>query len=141
VERASGGEYGPAVVRVERSAGVLRRLGEGEAIDVWMSHGDRLAELPPGFAAIGSSPGSPLCAVADERARIYGLQFHPEVAHTPRGRDILDAFLFDVARLAPTWTPASFVEEAIEAVRAKTGPTDHAILGLSGGVDSSVAAA
>jgi GMP synthase (glutamine-hydrolysing) len=140
VQRASGGEYGPAVVRVDRTAGLFGRFSEGDALEVWMSHGDHLAELPQGFTAIGSTPSSPLAAIADAARRIYGLQFHPEVAHTHQGKEILEAFLFDVARLKATWTPASFIEEAIEAVQGKVGPTDRAILGLSGGVDSSVAA-
>jgi GMP synthase (glutamine-hydrolysing) len=141
VERSDqGGEYGRAKVRVERAVGVFGRLAAGDELEVWMSHGDRLEALPPGFEAIGSTRGSPLCALADEARRIYGIQFHPEVAHTPRGREILDAFLFDVAGLAATWTAASFVDHAIAAVREKVGPTDRAILGLSGGVDSSVAA-
>jgi GMP synthase (glutamine-hydrolysing) len=141
VERSDeGGEYGRARVRVERAVGVFGRLSAGEEIEVWMSHGDRLAALPPGFEAIGTTRGSPLCAAADTARRIYGIQFHPEVAHTPRGREILDAFLFDVVGLSPTWTAASFVEDAVAAVRAKVGPRDGAILGLSGGVDSSVAA-
>jgi GMP synthase (glutamine-hydrolysing) len=141
VERSDdGGEYGRARVRVERATGVFGRLAVGDELEVWMSHGDRLEALPEGFVAIGTTRGSPLCAVANDARRIYGLQFHPEVAHTPRGREILDAFLFDVAGLSATWTAASFVDDAIAAVRAKVGPDDRAILGLSGGVDSSVAA-
>ncbi|MGK3963236.1 glutamine-hydrolyzing GMP synthase [Sorangium sp. So ce118] len=141
VERAhTGGEYGPATVRIERPTGIFSRFAEGDAIDVWMSHGDRLASLPEGFVALGTTAGSPLCAVARERDKLYGLQFHPEVVHTPRGKEILQSFLFDVAGLSPTWTPASFVEEAIAAVREKAGQHDRVILGLSGGVDSSVAA-
>ena len=141
VERSEeGGEYGRARVRVDRAVGVFGRLAVGDEIEVWMSHGDRLAGLPTGFEAIGTTKGSPLCAVANEAKRIYGIQFHPEVAHTPRGREILDAFLFDVAGLAATWTAAAFVDDAIARVRDRVGPTDQAILGLSGGVDSSVAA-
>jgi GMP synthase (glutamine-hydrolysing) len=141
VERSDeGGEYGRARVRVDQAAGVLGRLGAGDEIEVWMSHGDRLVALPPGFSSLATTRGSPFCAVADASRKIYGLQFHPEVAHTPRGREILEAFLFDVAGLSATWTPASFVEQAVAAVRARVGPTDRAILGLSGGVDSSVAA-
>jgi len=141
VERSGeGGEYGRARVRVEQAAGVLGRFAAGDELEVWMSHGDRLAAPPPGFRAVGSSKGSPLCAIADDARRIYGLQFHPEVAHTPRGRELIEAFLFDVAGLSATWTAASFIEDAVAAVREKVGPTDRVVLGLSGGVDSSVAA-
>lgn len=140
VERADEAEYGPATVRVQQPSGVFSRFTADDTLEVWMSHGDRLAELPAGFVPIGSSLNSPLCAIGHEEARLYGLQFHPEVAHTQRGKEILEAFLFDVAGLHRIWTPASIVDQAIEAVRAKVGPTDRAILGLSGGVDSSVAA-
>jgi GMP synthase (glutamine-hydrolysing) len=140
VERASEGEYGPATVRVDEPTAIFGRFAAGESLDVWMSHGDRLCALPDGFRAIGTTASTPLCAVANDEARIYGIQFHPEVAHTPRGKDILKAFLYDVAGLEPTWTPASFVEQAIDEVRAKVGPEASAVLGLSGGVDSSVAA-
>jgi GMP synthase (glutamine-hydrolysing) len=141
VERSDeGGEYGRARLHVEHATGVFGRFEPGEDLEVWMSHGDRLAAPPPGFRAIGTSKGSPLCAIADEARKIYGIQFHPEVAHTPRGRELLEAFLFDVAGLSATWTAASFIEDAVAAVREKVGPTDRAVLGLSGGVDSSVAA-
>jgi GMP synthase (glutamine-hydrolysing) len=140
VESASDREYGPATVKIDEATGPFARLQKGEEIDVWMSHGDRIAALPPGFRTIGTSSSSPFCAVANDERKIYGLQFHPEVAHTPKGRHILDAFLFDVAHCQPSWTAASFVEEAIASVREKVGKTGRAILGLSGGVDSSVAA-
>jgi GMP synthase (glutamine-hydrolysing) len=146
VERGTEGEYGPATVRIDPPGpsgsppSIFGRLQPGEELSVWMSHADRLAELPPGFRSIASSPNAPFAAIARDATRTYGLQFHPEVAHTPRGKEILQAFLHDVAGLAATWTPASFVEQAIEAVKAQVGPTDSAVLGLSGGVDSSVAA-
>jgi len=140
VERAQEAEYGPATVQVRHAGGVFSRFAADDALDVWMSHGDRLAELPAGFVSLGTSPNSPHCAIGHHELKIYGLQFHPEVAHTRRGKEILEAFLFDVAGLKATWTPASFVEQAVEAVRAKVGPEDRAVLGLSGGVDSSVAA-
>jgi GMP synthase (glutamine-hydrolysing) len=140
VERASEGEYGPAEVRIDEATGIFSRFKAGETIEVWMSHGDRLVEAPRGFHGLATTPSTPLCAIADPARRIYGIQFHPEVAHTPRGKEIIAAFLFDVAGLEPTWTPASFIHEAIEDVQAKVGPTDRAVLGLSGGVDSSVAA-
>ncbi|NUP11143.1 MAG: glutamine-hydrolyzing GMP synthase [Polyangiaceae bacterium] len=139
VERSDHREYGPATMKVERAEGIFAHFEAGESLDVWMSHGDRIVEMPKGFVPIGRTDNSPLCAAANAEKKIFALQFHPEVAHTPRGREILDAFLFDVAGLSPDWTAISFVEESVAAVRAKVG-TEHAILGLSGGVDSSVAA-
>jgi GMP synthase (glutamine-hydrolysing) len=140
VEPAAQREYGHARVVVEKNEGILHRFAKREALDVWMSHGDRIAALPPGFHTIGVSGNTPFCAVGNGERRIYGVQFHPEVVHTPRGADILAAFLFDVAGLSPSWTAGAFTEEAIAAVRAKVGGDDHVICGLSGGVDSSVAA-
>jgi GMP synthase (glutamine-hydrolysing) len=140
VERADAREYGPAEVRIDEPTGVFSGFSKGETLQVWMSHGDRIAAVPSGFRAIGTSDNTPLCAIADDRRKIYGIQFHPEVAHTPRGGEILRAFLFEVAGLSPTWTPLSFSEEAVRLVREKVGPTQRAICGLSGGVDSSVAA-
>jgi len=140
VEGASEREYGAAKVKITKPIGVLHRFAEDETIDVWMSHGDRIASMPEGFITTGLSDNTPFCAVADEKRRIYGVQFHPEVAHTPQGAQILAAFLFDVAKLEPSWTPGTFSEEAVAAVKATVGATDQAICGLSGGVDSSVAA-
>ncbi len=139
VARADDREYGAASVRVDAKVGPFARLDVGETVDVWMSHGDRLEALPEGFVPIGTSDNTPLCAAADEKRRLYGLQFHPEVAHTPRGKDMIAAFLHDVAGLSGTWTAAAFVEEAIGRVRELVGDAS-AICGLSGGVDSSVAA-
>src|SRR5205823_1841180 len=133
-------EYGAAEVRIDETIGMFSAFARGESIQVWMSHGDRIAALPAGFRSIGTSANTPLCAIADEHRKIYGIQFHPEVAHTPRGGDILRSFLFEVAGLSPSWTPLSFAEEAVRAVREKVGPHERAICGLSGGVDSSVAA-
>ncbi len=140
VEKATAREYGAARVVVERSEGIFGRFAKREAIEVWMSHGDRIVALPPGFVTIGVSGNTPFCAVGNAERKIYGLQFHPEVVHTPRGGDVFSAFLFDVAGLSPSWTPGSFVEQAIARVRETVGPTDRAICALSGGVDSSVAA-
>ncbi len=140
VEPAAQREYGHARVVVEKNEGILHRFAKREALDVWMSHGDRIAALPPGFQTIGVSGNTPFCVVGNHQRRIYGVQFHPEVVHTPRGSDILAAFLFDVAGLSPTWTAGAFTEEAIALVKAKVAPDDHVICGLSGGVDSSVAA-
>jgi GMP synthase (glutamine-hydrolysing) len=140
VERADAHEYGHARVVVERPEGIFHRFAKREALDVWMSHGDRIAALPPGFQTIGVSGNTPFCAVGDASRRIYGVQFHPEVAHTPRGTDVLAAFLFDVSGLSPTWTAGAFTEEAVAAIRSKVSPEDHVLCGLSGGVDSAVAA-
>ncbi|MGH7270245.1 MAG: glutamine-hydrolyzing GMP synthase, partial [Polyangiaceae bacterium] len=140
VEPAAAHEYGHARVVVERPEGIFHRFAKREALDVWMSHGDRIAALPAGFQTIGVSGNTPFCAVGDARRRIYGVQFHPEVAHTPRGADVLASFLFDVTGLAPTWTPGALTEEAVASVRARVPPGDHVLCGLSGGVDSAVAA-
>jgi GMP synthase (glutamine-hydrolysing) len=140
VEASSEREYGPASVTVRENVGVLGCFAPGEEISVWMSHGDRLTALPPGFRAIADSPNAPLCAIADPARKLYGVQFHPEVAHTPRGTELLRAFLFEVAGLSPSWTPGSFVDEAVGAVAARVAPNERVICGLSGGVDSSVAA-
>jgi GMP synthase (glutamine-hydrolysing) len=140
VEPATAREYGHARVVVEKNEGILHRFAKREALDVWMSHGDRIAALPPGFHTIGVSGNTPFCAVGNTPKRIYGVQFHPEVVHTPRGADILASFLFDVAGLSPTWTPGAFTEDAIANVTALVGEGDRVLCGLSGGVDSSVAA-
>jgi GMP synthase (glutamine-hydrolysing) len=139
-------EYGPAEIAVESAhpeqstslfAGVLR---DGEAgVRVWMSHGDSVGKLPPGFSAVARSSSGVLAAMEDERGHI-GIQFHPEVSHTPQGRAMLENFLFKVCRCEPTWTSGAFIDETIERIRATIGPEGHAICGLSGGVDSAVAA-
>ncbi|HET9933068.1 MAG TPA: glutamine-hydrolyzing GMP synthase, partial [Polyangiaceae bacterium] len=140
VEPSSEREYGPARVTVKESVGVLGCFAQGEEIAVWMSHGDKLTVPPKGFRAIASSPNAPLTAIAYPEKKLYGIQFHPEVAHTPRGAELLRAFLFEVAGLEPSWTPGSFVDEAIEKVTNTVAPDERVICGLSGGVDSSVAA-
>jgi GMP synthase (glutamine-hydrolysing) len=140
VEAAKEREFGAAKVVIEKNEGILHRFAKRESIEVWMSHGDRIVSLPAGFQTIGVTGSTPFCAVGNAARKIYGVQFHPEVVHTPRGSEIFGSFLFDVAGLSPTWTPGSFVEETVAAVREKIGPTDRAVCGLSGGVDSSVAA-
>lgn len=140
VEPSRAREYGPAKVTVVEPEGPLAPFNAGEELAVWMSHGDRLVELPAGFRAIGYSSSAPLAAIADPSRGLFGLQFHPEVVHTPRGTELLHAFLFQVAKLEPSWTAGSFVEEALARINATVGPNDRVICGLSGGVDSSVAA-
>ncbi|MCU0686713.1 MAG: glutamine-hydrolyzing GMP synthase [Polyangiaceae bacterium] len=140
VEPARAREYGPASVKVIEAGGLFGTFQPGETLSVWMSHGDHLVTLPEGFVSLASSDNSPFCAIADPARKLYGLQFHPEVAHTPRGGELLRAFLFEIAGLAPDWTARSFATDAIEAVRTKVGERGNVICGLSGGVDSSVAA-
>ena len=105
-----------------------------------MSHGDRTDYLPPGFRIIARSAASPVAAMANDERKIYAIQFHPEVRHTPQGTQIIRNFVHDIAWCQPTWTPASFIEESIRQIRARVG-TDLVVCGLSGGVDSSVTAA
>ena len=140
VEPSSKREYGPAKVRISEPVGILAPFKAGEELNVWMSHGDRLTALPTNFRRIAATDNAELAAIADPERRFYGIQFHPEVVHTPRGSEVLRAFLFDVVGLEPSWTPGSFVDEAIAAISQKVKPNERVICGLSGGVDSSVAA-
>jgi GMP synthase (glutamine-hydrolysing) len=140
VEASDDREYGPADLVVDEAVGVFHRFLPGDISSVWMSHGDRLTQLPPGFRIIARSANAPLAGIADPRRKFYGIQFHPEVAHTARGRELIDAFLFDLAELVPDWTPGSFVEEAVARIAEQVGPNARAICALSGGVDSAVAA-
>ncbi len=134
-------EYGRATVKVTDPGELFHGFGAGEEIPVWMSHGDRVEALPPGFAVIGESANCPAAAVAAPGRKFWGVQFHPEVVHTPRGSEILANFLFRICGAEPSWTMAGFVDEAVAAVSAKVGASGRAVCGLSGGVDSSVAAA
>jgi len=140
VEKGEHHEYGRAQLTIDEPVGILSAFEKGEVIEVWMSHGDRITVPPRGFTNIASSPNAPFCAISNPQKKQYAIQFHPEVAHTPRGADILRAFLFDVAAMTPDWTPGSFVDEAIEKIKSQVGPDERVICGLSGGVDSSVAA-
>ncbi len=140
VEAAGEREYGRAHLEVREGVGLFAGFEPGERITVWMSHGDRVTNLPSGFSLAGSSRNSPIAAFADPGRKLYGVQFHPEVAHTPRGGEILRNFLFDVCRCEPDWTAGHFIAEQIAVVRERVGPAGRAICGLSGGVDSAVAA-
>jgi GMP synthase (glutamine-hydrolysing) len=120
------------------SSVLLAELPESES--VWMSHGDAITVAPDGFTVTASSPGAAVAALEDRERGVYGVQFHPEVAHTERGQDVLRAFLFDVCACRPTWTNTNIIEEAVAEVRAQVGD-ERVICGLSGGVDSAVAAA
>ena len=130
-------EYGSAVIDVKDSTSLLRELPC--RLDVWMSHGDQVLELPEGFTALAGTPTCPVAAMSNERRHIYGLQFHPEVVHTPRGTQILRRFAFDVCGCTGDWEMARFIEQSVETVRRRVGD-GHVVCGLSGGVDSSVVA-
>jgi len=141
VAAAQHREYGRATLRITDPGDLFHGFNVGEDIPVWMSHGDRVEELPSGFTVIGESANCPAAAVAAPERKFWGVQFHPEVVHTPRGGEILANFLFRIAKCEPSWTMAGFAEQAVAAVRAQVGSTARAVCGLSGGVDSSVAAA
>ena len=131
-------EYGAGVLHIKNGSELLGGLG-GQ-LDVWNSHGDEVMALPKGFRVAGTTEGCDFAAVEDPQRKLYGLQFHPEVAHTPRGREILQNFLFHICHCAMDWTMGSFIEEACARVRKQVGD-QKVVLGLSGGVDSSVTAA
>ncbi len=140
VEASTVREFGRAEIELLAESplfdGILR---VGERATVWMSHGDKVAALPEGFRAVAQSSASPFAAIAHEHRRLYGVQFHPEVAHTPIGKDLLANFCFRIARLSGDWSMAAFRSEAVAKIRARVGQ-GRVLLGLSGGVDSAVAA-
>ncbi len=140
VERGHLREFGRAEIRIVRDSPLFDGVwSPGERHSVWMSHGDRVNALPPGFEVIAQSDGAPFAAIADEARRIYGVQFHPEVVHTPAGARLLANFARRVAGLSADWTMAGFRDRAIAAIRAQVGD-GKVVCGLSGGVDSAVAA-
>lgn len=137
VAQAAAREYGPAVIQ---GNGSPLLSGLPPQFDVWMSHGDRIEVLPDGFTSIGRSANSPYAAMGDEARRIYAVQFHPEVSHTPLGGQILRNFVFNICGCIPNWTSESIIDESVRRVQEQVR-TGRVVLGLSGGVDSSVAAA
>ena len=140
VESGHTREFGRAEIRIERESPLVAGIGDvGDSETVWMSHGDKITAMPLGFEVVATSDGSPFAVIADEGRRIYGIQFHPEVAHTPRGALILRNFTHRIAGFSGDWTMASFRDESVARVRAQVGE-GRVICGLSGGVDSSVAA-
>ncbi len=140
VERAARREYGRAGLEV-LGGRLFAGFGVGEETPVWMSHGDHVDTAPPGFTVVARSANTPVAAFEHRERPLYGVQFHPEVAHTARGGEVLDNFLFGICGCTPDWTPGQFIDREIERVRALVGPDRRVICGLSGGVDSSVAAA
>ncbi|SNB64095.1 GMP synthase (glutamine-hydrolysing) [Arboricoccus pini] len=140
VEPDNHREFGRATIEVTVPSPLFDGiLSPGEGAVVWMSHGDRVTRLPEGFSLIGKSTGAPMAAIADETRHFYGLQFHPEVVHSTIGKALLENFCFKIARLKGDWTMEAYKEQAIAKIRAQVG-SGHVICGLSGGVDSAVAA-
>ncbi|WP_338925188.1 glutamine-hydrolyzing GMP synthase [Mycetohabitans endofungorum] len=139
-------EFGYAEVRARNHTKLLEAIEdfttpEGHGmLKVWMSHGDKVIEMPPGFKLMASTESCPIAAMADENRRFYGLQWHPEVTHTLKGRDMLNRFVLELCGAKPDWEMGHYIAEAVEQIRAQVG-NEQVILGLSGGVDSSVAAA
>jgi GMP synthase (glutamine-hydrolysing) len=146
VENAEHHEYGYAQVRARGHSRLLKDIEDHTSeegyglLDVWMSHGDRVVELPPGFKLMASTDAAPIAAMADDERAYYGVQFHPEVTHTHQGERILRRFIIDICRCEALWTAGNIVEESIRQLREQVGH-EEVLLGLSGGVDSSVVAA
>jgi len=139
VARTGRGEYGRTLLRLTGASSALLADLPSEH-EVWMSHGDSIQAAPDGFDVTASTAEAPVAVLESRERRILGVQFHPEVAHTPRGQEVLEHFLFDVAGCRPTWTMASIIDTSVAAIRAQVGDA-HVLCGLSGGVDSAVAAA
>jgi GMP synthase (glutamine-hydrolysing) len=140
VESGHHREFGRAVLSVETASPLFEGVwGKGDRHQVWMSHGDRVTRLPDGFSVIATSENAPFAAVADEARRFYAVQFHPEVVHTPDGEKLISNFVHRIAGLKPDWTMAAYRREMIERIRKQVGK-GRVICGLSGGVDSTVAA-
>ncbi len=146
VEGSSKREFGYAEMRARGHSRLFegiedRTNAEGHGLlDVWMSHGDKVTELPPGFKLIGSNESTPIAAMADETRGFYGVQFHPEVTHTLKGKEMIGRFVHDICGCGHDWNMPDYIEEAVKRIRDQVGD-EEVILGLSGGVDSSVAAA
>ena len=146
VEAADHREFGYAEVRAHGHTKLLQGIedfstAEGHGmLKVWMSHGDKVTALPPGFKLMASTPSCPIAGMADESRGYYGVQFHPEVTHTVQGRELLNRFVLEIAKAKPDWIMGNYIDEAVARIREQVG-SEEVILGLSGGVDSSVAAA
>ena len=140
VRRGGGREYGRAELRIVEPDTLFAGFEPDEQTIVWMSHGDHVEKPPPDFSVVATSVGNPVAAFRHDTRPIYGVQFHPEVAHTPRGREILANFLFTACGAEPTWTAGAFIDEEVARIRKRVGSA-RVICGLSGGVDSAVAAA
>ena len=140
VKPADSREYGRARLKVQKELGLFDGLVSGSELECWMSHGDRVEEQPTGFEVLATTENSPLAAIGSEELDIYGLQFHPEVIHTSRGTEIIANFLYNICGCSGNWTAANFIDQTVAEIREAVGDK-QLICGLSGGVDSSVAAA
>lgn len=141
VDKTAKAEFGHAQLNITETHLLFENLKRNHSsLDVWMSHGDVVTQLPSGFISIAHTDNSPYAAIADIRRHFYGLQFHPEVTHTEQGTRILKNFVFDICRCEPTWSPHNIIDECITRIKNQV-QTDSVVLGLSGGVDSAVAAA
>jgi GMP synthase (glutamine-hydrolysing) len=140
VKRDGRRQYGRAEVTVGESAGLFDGFGDDEQFAAWMSHGDHIEAPPVGYVTTASSVGNPVTAFQHETRPIFGVQFHPEVAHTPRGGEIISNFLFSICHAEPDWTTGAFIQNEVARIKSEVGDA-HVICGLSGGVDSAVAAA
>lgn len=138
VEESSKREFGPATIEISNPAGLF--AGFSASADVWMSHGDKVVKPPDGFEVTAGSSNAPAAAIKHDRKKIFGTQFHPEVAHTPEGGKMLANFLFEIAGCEKSWTPEAFIENTVAAIKKQVG-TARVVCALSGGVDSSVTAA
>jgi GMP synthase (glutamine-hydrolysing) len=139
VARAEQREYGPAELIIDSDADLFRGFAKDELVRVWMSHGDKMTSVPKDWQVLAHTGNSPVAAFADPSRRFFGVQFHPEVAHTPRGKEILDNFIFRVCGCKPTWTVEHFIETSIKRITEQVGD-GRVLCALSGGVDSAVAA-
>ena len=141
VQAGNQREFGYAQVQTQDSA-LTSGIQDGapNTLDVWMSHGDKVSRLPENFRTIGSTPSCPIAMMENAERRFYGIQFHPEVTHTKQGRTLINRFVLDICGVQPSWTMPNYIDEAVAKIREQVG-SDEVILGLSGGVDSSVAAA
>ena len=146
VEKSAHREYGNAELVIDDDKDLFRGIGSKPRAPnsqlqtlVWMSHGDRIKKMPKGFISIAHSKNSPICAMSDVKRKIFGVQFHPEVVHTPKGSQIIKNFLFKICKCKPAWTMESFIDTAVAEIRARVGERG-VVCGISGGVDSAVAA-
>lgn len=132
-------EYGKAELIIDDDSDIFKGIGEGGTVTVWMSHGDKIEKMPAGFVSIAHTDNSPVAVMKNDNLNLFGLQFHPEVVHTPEGMEIIKNFLYDICHCSPVWTMASFAEYSIKSIRKRVAGK-RVMCALSGGVDSSVTA-